>query len=79
MSNVTNLIRGWWHVASAVGVCLWLILGWVQQVNASMDSVHTLERTTVRKDVQSEQLKRIEEQLQILNEHFEAHLEREHE
>jgi len=72
---VRSIIKGWWHVISAVAVLVWLGFGWVQTVNASIDRVATLEETSVRKDVLNETMLRIEAELKQLNDNWKRHYE----
>jgi hypothetical protein len=82
----TTIIRRYWHIVTAIVAAAWIagsaLFGWVGEVNAHVESDLTKQEadlTYVRKDVQSEQLRRIEAQLRVLNENFEKHMEREHE
>lgn len=81
-----QFIKGWWHVTSAVLAGLWLVgsavFGWVNDVEAFMTIGLTTKKadvTYVRKDVQSEQLRRIESELKALNDQFRLFLEKQNE
>jgi hypothetical protein len=73
VSSIATFVKGWWHVLSALLVTIWLVFGWVAGVNEAMAAVTVLEETTVRKDVLNETMKRIEVQLELLNEKFDRH------
>jgi hypothetical protein len=88
MTQIRKAIRQWWHIGTALVAGSWIlgaaVFGWVDEVDAFMDAGDRLtpamaDSVYVRKDVQSEQLRRIEQQLIDLNENFRRHLERDHE
>ena len=70
-----SIIKGWWHVIVAVVAAVWLIFGWVQNVNAGLNRITTLEETSVRKDVLNATMLRIETELKQLNENWRRHYE----